>query len=196
LSYEVHHMSHCFVSHSFCLLNHFEALESSCLPMSISKLMFYVCVSKLFVHESVSRFYILVCLKAFVCICLFQSSCLPILCLKALICLCLRQSFCLPMYFSNLLSIIICSHEFWKVYEFWSSSQTWFILPYNICKSESKVMNFQALQSSSSMCHILFTWVFEFLNSLHVTMCCLPQIVHKYFKVLKFETLQSSSFIC
>jgi len=61
------------------------------------------------------------------------------------------------MYVSKLLSTTICLHEFWTIYEFWNSSRAWFILPYNICKSVSKVMNFQARQSSSSMCHNLFT---------------------------------------
>jgi len=86
-----------------------------------------------------------------------QSSYLPIVWLKTPIYFCLHQSSCLLMYVSKLLSTTICLHEFWTIYEFWNSSRAWFILPYNICKSVSKVMNFQARQSSSSMCHNLFT---------------------------------------
>jgi hypothetical protein len=105
-----------------------------------------------------------VCFKAHVCWYLSQSSCLPmsvsksyiLMCLKAPIYFCLHQSFYLLLYVSKFLSTIVYLHEFWMIYEFWNSSQAWFTLPYNICKSVSKDMNFQAPRSSSFMCHNMF----------------------------------------
>jgi hypothetical protein len=204
LNYEVYHRSNCFVYHSFCLLNYFEALQNSCLPVSIPKLPSTNVSQSRNLLASISKL-------IFACVCLkvlptnvFQSFCLPMFVSKLLftnlfqnsyLCVsvsnllspnCVSQSSYLPLYVSKLLStslvsklisITIYLHEFWKVYEFWSSSQAWFILPYNISKSVSKVMNFQAPQSSSSMCHNLFHEIWklsEFLSSSQVTLYCPP----------------------
>ncbi len=104
------------------------------------------------------------CMHVFV-----SKPCLP-MCLKVHVCMCMSQSPCLLLSTSKLLSTNVvskhlsttmCLHEFWKVYEFWSSSQAWFTLPYSICKNVSKVMNFQTPQSSSFVCHSLFAWNLE-----------------------------------
>jgi len=149
----------------FCLRMCFKARvcwflsQSSCLPMSISKSYILVCL-KAFIYLCLFQSsYLLMCFKILVSMCMSQSSCLPIVCLKALIYFCLCQSFCLLVYVSKLLSTTICLHQFWMIYEFWNSSQAWLTLPYNICKSVSKVMNFQAPQSSFFMCHNLFVGI-------------------------------------
>ncbi len=147
LSYEVHHRSHCFVCHNFVFTESF---------WSSSKLLFANVYLKDFVYEFVSKFMSACVYFKALSTNVSQSSCLPMFVSIFFVYFCLRQSSCLPMYVSKLLSTTTCLDEFWKVYEFWSLSQAWFTLPYSICKNVSKVMNFQALQSSSFVCHSLF----------------------------------------
>ncbi len=154
----------------------YECVSKFLSPCVCLKALFTCVCFKVLVYECVSKFLSpCVCLKALVyqlCVskllstfvyikvlvykCMFQSSCLPIVCLKTPIYFCLHQSSCLLVSVSKLISTIVYLHEFWTIYEFWNSSQAWFTLPYNICKSVWKVMNFQVPQSSSSMCHNLF----------------------------------------
>ncbi len=111
LSYEVHHRSHCFVCHSFCLLNHFETPQSFYLPVSISKFLsrnvfqsscLLVSVPKFMSPMFVSKSCPLVCLKAFVyhCVSKFLSACV---CFKVLV-----YQLCV----SKLLSTSICVKVF------------------------------------------------------------------------------------
>jgi len=167
------HRSHCFVCHNFCLLNHFEAFQSSCLR---------------------------VCFKAPICMCLFQSSAYQLCVSKLLFTSIYVKALAYQCMSQKLLFSIVCLHEFWKVYEFWSSSQAWFILPYNICKSvfwRLWIFKFIKVHLLCATIYLHEIWkFFKFLSSSLVTLWCLPHIVHKYFKVLSFEAPQSSSFIC
>jgi len=161
-------------------------VSKSCLPVCLKA---HVCLC-LFQSSC-----LLVCFKVHVYMCLSQNSCLPIVCFKALVYLCLHQSSCLPMYVSKLLSTTIYLHEILKVYEFWSSSQAWLTLPYNICMQWIfKLLKVHLL--CATVCLYEIWKLSEFLSSSHVTLYCLPQIMHKYFKVLSFKAPQSSSFIC
>jgi len=60
-----------------------------------------------------------------------------------------------------------------------------------------RVLNFQAPQSSSFVCHNLFARIlegFEFLSSSKVTLFYLLKFVHKYVKVLNSEALPKFMF--
>ncbi len=160
MSYEVHHRSHCFVCHSFCLLSHFETPQSSYLPMSILKLMSMNLSQSSRLLVFVSKSCLPVCLKAHVCLCLFQRSCL-LVCFKVHVYMCLSQNSCLP---------IVCFKAL--VYQCMSQS---FYLPLSIYMKFWRFMSFEAHHKHGLLYHIIFACN-EFSSSSKFIFC-VPQFV-------------------
>jgi len=162
LSYEIHHRSHCFIYHSFCLLNHFETPQSSCLLVSISK----------FLSTSV-----------------FQSSCLLVSIPKLMsTCVCLKvlstnvsQSFCLLVFVSKFLSTSVFQNSFLHVYVSKLLSTNCVSQSSYLLLSTSKFLSTNCVSQNSylllstskflftNVClkayvyHCLFTWILDIL---------------------------------
>jgi hypothetical protein len=80
-----------------CLLSHFEAPQSSCLPMSILKILSMSLSQSSCLHVFISKPCLPMCLKVHVCLCLFQFFLSTSVYVKALVYQCMFQSFCLPL---------------------------------------------------------------------------------------------------